>query len=242
MHYPLDMPGETTRTRRSAVTRALTSTAAVVMTLALVSGCATNKDQLPRHYDDPDHMIQVFETPERDAWAKPDQVVRALQIENQDSVIADIGAGSGYFTRRLALEAPAGKVYAVDVDDKFKTYIESNRESWGTPNIEPHLAFYDDPALPERALDMIFMSNTYAYLRDRVPYLLKLREALAPGGYLVVINFRPEAQVPGDAAPAPAYRVPRATAIKELAEAGFVLEREESFLEHQYFLILRVGP
>lgn len=187
-------------------------------------------------------MIEVFETPERDAWAKPDQVVRALMIENDSAVVADIGAGSGYFTRRIALEAPAGKVYAVDVDDKFRTYIERNRESWGTPNIEPHLAFYDDPALPEHAIDLIFMSNTYAFLRNRVPYLTKLREALAPQGRLAVINFKPDAQVPGDAAPDPSYRVPRDTALRELTEAGFVLEREETFLEHQYFLILRVGP
>ncbi len=242
MHYPVDMPRQMTRSLRFPFTRALVSGATVVMALALVSGCASNKDQLPRHYEDPEHMIKVFETPERDAWAKPDQVVRALQIENQEAVVADIGAGSGYFTRRIALEAPAGKVYAVDVDDKFKTYIETNRESWGTPNIEPHLAFYDDPALPERAIDLIFMSNTYAFLRDRVPYLIKLREALAPGGQLAVINFKPAAQVPGDAAPDPAYRVPRDTALSELTEAGFVLEREENFLEHQYFLILRVGP
>jgi SAM-dependent methyltransferase len=211
-----------------------------VALLALsLAACVTKGDQLPRHYDDPEHMIELFESPDRDSWAKPDEVVRALQLDEQGAVIADIGAGSGYFSQRLAREVPAGKVYAVDVDDKFRTYIETHRESWGTPNIEPHLAFYDDPALPEQAVDVVFMSNTYAYLRTRVPYLLKIKEALRPDGRLVVINFKPEANVPGDVAPPAKHRVSKATALSELREAGFVLEREETFLVHQYFLILK---
>ena len=212
------------------------------LTAALGAGGCVTQGTLPHHYEDPDHMIKVFDDPERDAWAKPDEVVHALRIEDPATVIADIGAGSGYFSRRLASQAPAGKVYAVDVDDTFETHIEQNRERWGTPNIEPHLAFYDDPALPNASIDLIFMSNTYPYIRDRVTYLRKIRAALKPGGRLVVISFRNDAQVPGDAAPPAKHRVPKDTAILELKEAGFVLEREETFLPYQYFLILQHAP
>lgn len=215
----------------------------VLIGLALVlagNWACTQTSGPPRHYDDPKHMIEVFDDKERDAWTKPDQVIRALQIDNAEALIADIGAGSGYFSWRLAREVPGGKVYAVDIDDTFREHIESNREGWGTPNIEPHLAFFDDPALPEQALDIIFMSNTYSYIRDRVSYLEKIRTALKPGGTLVLISFKPESDAPPEIAPETKYRVPKQTALAELKQAGFVLEREETFLPYQYFLILKV--
>ncbi|MCB9701414.1 MAG: class I SAM-dependent methyltransferase [Myxococcales bacterium] len=210
-----------------------------VLTATAALGCRP-RDGLPQHYDDPDAMIVQFERDDRDAWAMPDRVVRALAIDAKDAVVADIGAGSGYFTRRLAREVPAGLVYAVDIDDRFHAYIEKNREAWGTPNIEPRLAFYDDPALPEAGVDLVFMSNTYPYLKDRVAYLKKVRAVLRPGGRLAIVGFREDANVPGDDAPDPKYRIPQATVISEAEAAGFTLDREETFLPYQHFLIFRV--
>lgn len=211
--------------------------------LVPAAGCPRRgTDGPPRHYEDPAAMIQVFEDESRDAWQLPDQVVRALAIEDRAAVIADIGAGSGYFTRRLALEVPEGRVFAVDVDGEFEDYLLENREAWGTPNIEPHLAHYDDPMLPRAQLDLVFTANTYAYIRDRVAYFGRVRESLQPGGQLAVIEFRPDAQVPGDMAPQPQHRVPRDTAVAELQAAGFTLLREETFLPHQWFLVLQASP
>jgi len=210
---------------------------ASLLTLLVGAGCHP-KEGLPQHYEDPEAMIVEFERSERDVWAMPDRVVRSLGIENKEAVIADIGAGSGYFSRRLAHEAPAGKVYAVDVDDTFREHIERNREAWGTPNIEPHLAFYDDPALPAGELDMIFMSNTYPYLRDRIQYLDKLRQALKPGGVLAIVGFRPEATPPADSgAPDPKFRSTVDAITSEAETAGFAFDHEEKFLPHQHFLI-----
>ena len=196
----------------------------------------------PQHYDDPKAMIAVFEEPERDAWQLPDRVVRALPFPSKSAVVADIGAGSGYFTRRLAAEVPDGRVYAVDVDGEFEDYLLEHREAWGTPNIQPHLAIYDDPMLPTGELDLVFAANTYAFIRDRVGYFTKVRTALSAGGRLALIDFRPDASPPGNIAPAPEYRIPRETAIDELQKAGFTLEREETFLPHQWFLILAPTP
>ena len=190
-------------------------------------------------YDDPKQAIATMEDQQRDAWEMPDRVVRALPIPGKDAVLADIGAGAGYFSRRLAAEVPQGKVFAVEVDDEFREYIETHREGWGTPNIEPHLAFYDDPALPERAIDLVFLSNTYAYLRNRPAYFRKVRAALKPAGRLVVVDFRPEAQAPSSSAPDPKYRLARETVLEELGRAGFALDREETFLPYQYYLILK---
>lgn len=196
----------------------------------------------PQHYDDPKAMIAVFEDSERDAWQLPARVVRSLSIPSKGAVIADIGAGSGYFTRRLAAEVPGGRVYAVDVDGEFEDYLLDNREAWGTPNIEPHLAMYDDPLLPSTELDLVFAANTYAFIRNRVAYFSKVRAALRPDGRLALIDFRPDSTPPGTIAPAPEHRIPRDRALSELAEAGFVLEREETYLPHQWFLILAPKP
>jgi arsenite methyltransferase len=205
-------------------------------------GCRKGETVADMDYDDPKQALAAMDDAKRDAWLMPERVVRSLGIENKGGVVADIGAGSGYFSRRLANEVPGGTVYAVDVDDEFRGYIEHNRESWGTPNIEPHLAFYDDPALPEHGVDLVFVSNTYPYLRSRVSYFKKVRAALKPGGHLVVINFKPDADVPDNTAPAPQFRTPRETVITELQQAGFVVEREETFLPYQYFLIFKQAP
>lgn len=213
--------------------------AALLAVVAAAPGCRKGELVADMDYDDPKKAIAEMDDAKRDAWVMPDRVVRSLAIAKKDAVVADIGAGSGYFSRRLAREVPGGIVYAVDVDDEFRGFIEQNRESWGTPNIEPHLAFYDDPALPERGVDLVFVSNTYPYLRARVAYFRKVAAALKPGGQLVVINFKPDAQVPDNTAPAPQFRTPQATVVAELEQAGFSLLREETFLPHQYFLIFQ---
>lgn len=209
--------------------------------LCLVA-CRKSETVADMDYEDPKQALAAMDDAKRDAWLMPERVVRSLGIDNKGGVIADIGAGSGYFSRRLAGEVPGGTVYAVDVDDEFRGYIEHNRESWGTPNIEPHLAFYDDPALPEHGVDLVFVSNTYPYLRSRVSYFKKVKAALKPGGRLAVINFKPDADVPDNTAPAPQFRTSRETVITELQQAGFALEREETFLPYQYFLIFKQAP
>lgn len=215
-----------------------------IAVVALGTGCSRNGPGSgpPRHYEDPRAMIAVFESEDRDAWQKPDEVVRVLPLAGRSAVIADIGAGSGYFTRRLAQQVPEGRVYAVDVDGEFEDYLLENREAWGTPNIEPHLAIYDDPMLPAGELDLVFAANTYAYIRDRVDYFGKVRAALKGDGRLALIDFRPEAEVPGDIAPAPEHRIARDSALAELERAGFSLEREETFLSYQWFLVLKPTP
>lgn len=216
----------------------------LALALAASTGAGCRKGELvaDMDYDDPKKAIAEMDDAKRDPWVMPDRVIRSLGITKKDAVVADIGAGSGYFSRRLAREVPGGTVYAVDVDDEFRGYIEQNRESWGTPNIEPHLAFYDDPALPDHGVDLVFVSNTYPYLRSRVAYFKKVAAALKPGGQLVVINFKPDAQVPDNTAPAPQFRTPQATVISELAQAGFSKVREETFLPHQYFLVFERTP
>lgn len=216
-------------------------TSSLVLALLVWSGgpgCKVSGNGPPQHYDDPGQMIRVFEAEDRDSWQMPDRVVRAIPIESKQAIVADIGAGSGYFTRRLAREVPEGRVYAVDVDGEFEDYLLANREAWGTPNIEPHLAHYDDPMLPLQGIDLVFSANTYPFIRDRVGYFTRVRKSLKPGGKLVLVDFRPDADVPSNIAPEPRHRIGVEAATAELAEAGFVVIGQEDFLPYQWMLVL----
>ncbi|MEE9381865.1 MAG: methyltransferase domain-containing protein [Nannocystaceae bacterium] len=225
--------------------RAITCSTSGTRRLALIIGAAAachqapSEAELPLHYPDKNAAIARFNDPERSAWAMPDRVVDALPELGPAATVADIGAGSGYFARRLATRVPKGVVYAVDVDSDFKRYIETNREAWGTPNIEPRLAVYENPLLPAGQIDLVFLSNTYTYIDHRTLYFREVHTALRAGGSLVIVDFRKHAAC-GDThdCPPKARRIGRDTALTELTAAGFVLTREETFLPHQYFLIL----
>lgn len=190
------------------------------------------------HYDDKEAALAHFEEPDRDAWAKPGQVVDQLGITPEMDV-ADIGAGSGYFTRRLATAAPGGTTYAIDVDADFKDHIEAELERWRTPNIVTRLAVYEHPLLPKESVDLVFISNTYSFLQDRVSYFQAVHKALRRAGRLAVIDWRADADCPrATGCPRPKQRVPEAIARKELAQAGFTVIAEFEFLPYQYFLLL----
>ncbi|KIG12210.1 hypothetical protein DB30_01814 [Enhygromyxa salina] len=190
------------------------------------------------HYDDKLAALASFEEPERDAWAMPARVVEALGISPRMDV-ADIGAGSGYFTRRLATAAHQGTTFAVDVDADFKGYIETHRGQWSTPNIVTRLAVYEHPLLPRESVDLVFISNTYSFLQDREAYFTAVYKALRPGGRLAVIDWRDDVECPRYVGcPKASQRVANAIATAELESVGFeVLERHD-FLAYQYFMIL----
>ena len=189
--------------------------------------------------------IETLDDPERDAFAMPKQVVEALPL-TPAMVVADIGAGSGYFSRRIAARVPDGRVIALDVDLEFKHHIETKRDAWGTPNIEARLVLNDNPVLQEKTVDLVFVSNTYPYILDRKKYFSIVHRSLRAHGLLAIIDFREDAECESSpTCPSPASRVPREQTIAEMKASGFTLDREESFLPFQYFLIFRredAGP
>jgi len=211
---------------------------AVSATSACLHGEAQGGDTATRHYDDKEAALARFEEPERDAWAMPKRVVELLGITpNMD--IADIGAGSGYFTRRLATAAREGTTYAVDVDADFKHHVETHRDEWGTPNIVTRLAVYEHPLLPRESVELVFISNTYSFLQDRAAYFTAVYRALRRGGRLAVIDWRDDVTCPRSiGCPKPGDRVALATAITELEQVGFEVIEHHDFLSYQYFLIL----
>lgn len=235
--------------RDSQQARAALASLGACLTLAVIlaatssckrGGSPSDKPEA-HHYDDKEAALAHFEEPERDAWAMPGKVIELLEITPAMDV-ADIGAGSGYFTRRLATAAPEGTTWAVDVDADFKGHIEAHRTQWGTPNIETRLAVYEHPLLPRDTVDLVFISNTYSYLQDRSAYFTAVFKALRKGGRLAVIDWRHDADCPRQlGCPKPADRIPIETAITELESVGFRVLARHDFLPYQYFLILGRG-
>ncbi|PRQ05786.1 hypothetical protein ENSA5_01060 [Enhygromyxa salina] len=214
----------------------------IVLTVLGVSACTRVDGESDKpgdhHYDNKAAALASFEEPERDAWAMPGRVVEALGISARMDV-ADIGAGSGYFTRRFATAADQGTTYAVDVDADFKGYIERHRDLWGTPNIVTRLAVYEHPLLPSDTVDLVFISNTFSFLQDRQTYFTAVYKALRSGGRLAVIDWRAAAECPRFVGcPKPNQRISSTAALAELERVGFVLLEQHEFLPYQYFMIL----
>jgi ubiquinone/menaquinone biosynthesis C-methylase UbiE len=132
----------------------------------------------------------LYEGVARNSWQQPDRVVESLELA-PGSLVADIGAGGGYFTWRLAdAVGETGKVFAVDVDPEMTSYLEQESEENGYRNVQPVLAEFDDPLIPEGGVDLIFTCNTYHHLEAREEYFRRAAKYLRPGGRVAVIEFK----------------------------------------------------
>ena len=192
----------------------------VLIIACLLAGCATLKQC-------------AYEGVSRDQWQQPDQVIASLALRQGDRV-ADLGAGSGYFTFRLAQSVgPQGVVYAVDVDDDMIELLQKKIQERGVGNVVTVRAQYDDPLLPADGVDVIFTVDTYHHFDDRVGYLKKLRRYLRPGGRIAVIDFDRRAWFEG----LWHHYTPKDFIKREMEQAGYVLQREYDFLDRQSFLI-----
>ena len=191
-----------------------------------------------QHRRPPDikEYIESLERPDRDRDQQPARVVGALVLK-PGMAVADLGAGSGYFTRRF-VEAvgETGKVYVIDVEQELLTYTKESLERMHRPfTVEFILAQPDNPNLPMRSVDLIFLCNTYHHLEDRSTYFSNVRTALKSAGRLAIIDFYHD-QRSGNVGFPRQHLVARDTAVAEMAKAGFKLVKEHDFLERQYFL------
>ena len=163
-----------------------------------------------------------------------DRVVESLALSPGDRV-ADIGAGTGLFTRPIARAvAPAGTAYAVDINEKLLEHIEQSAAERGIPNIEAVLAQPQDPRLPGE-IDLAFFCDAFHHVGDRAAYLRTLARYLAPEGRVAVIDFYSRVHV----SPSMHYEVEDLD--QWMADAGFELEEDLDLLEDNFFRIYRCG-
>jgi ubiquinone/menaquinone biosynthesis C-methylase UbiE len=180
--------------------------------------------------------IAAQEEPGRDRWQRPDQVLQALAIRAGQTV-CDIGAGPGYFTLRVArLVGPRGRVYAVDVEPRILDALRARIEKRGVENVTPVLALGGNPLLPDGACDLVLIVDTYHHFPDGPAYLRRLAKTLRPTGRIANIDFRKQATPIG---PPQEHRISREEFLRDAAAAALTLARELTFLEDQYFIILR---
>jgi ubiquinone/menaquinone biosynthesis C-methylase UbiE len=175
----------------------------------------------------------ALDSKKRDEWQKPDQVVTALALAEGDAV-ADIGAGSGYFSEWFSRQVgPSGRVYATDVQDAMLARLRTRIADRGLTNVEVVRAAFDDPKLPDACCKVIFFCSVYNEIDGRVAYMRKLARALEPGGRVAILEYRPEVPGPG---PPRAMRLDPRQVIEELGSAGFTLVAHHEFIDRQYFL------
>ena len=188
-----------------------------------------------QHHDrTAEEWADILERKDRDEWQKPDEVVAALELKGGESV-ADIGAGSGYFSVRLAQAvASSGKVYAVDIQQDLIDYLGNRARQGGLSNLIPTLGAPDDPNLPAGAVDLIFICDVVHHIENRQSYYAKLAAALAPGGRIAIVDFYKRELPVG---PGAAMKIAKPDMIAELGQAGFRLAASHDFLPYQYFLV-----
>jgi arsenite methyltransferase len=191
-----------------------------LLVLLLLVGCARLKQC-------------AYEGFNRDQWQQPDRVIEALQIRPGDRV-ADIGSGGGYFVFPLAKAVgPEGRVYAVDVDQEMNDLVAQRAKKEGTGNVEVILAKTDDPLLPSAGVNLIFTSDTYHHIDNRVSYFANLQKYLRPNGRIAVIDFDRR----GWFAWMSKHYTPSESIKTEMEQAGYSLQHAFNFLDRQSFQI-----
>jgi SAM-dependent methyltransferase len=183
-------------------------------------------------FGDAEKWAKEFDNPQRDAWQKPDEVLDALHLQRTDRV-ADIGAGTGYFSVRIAKRVPDGKVFSVDIEPDMVRYLGERAHREHLSGLVPVLAAAG-PNLPE-PVDLVLVVDTYHHIENRTAYFAKLKDALVPNGRVAIVDFKMDAPE----GPPPRDRVPPEKTIAELDAAGYSLVSTHTFLPRQYFLVFQ---
>ncbi|NUN14650.1 MAG: class I SAM-dependent methyltransferase, partial [Myxococcales bacterium] len=175
------------------------------------------KKPLVHTFEDTEKYAAKFERAERDDYQKPDEVIKALAIQ-PGQIIADVGAGSGYFTRRLAQAVgPAGAVYAIDIEPGMLALVRKDAETRQLSNVIPILASVDSPKLPPGKVDMIFISDTVHHIPNRVGYFAELKAHLSPDSRVVISDFK---KMESPVGPPLAHKLSEEEIEAELTKAG----------------------
>ena len=209
-----------------------------------VSGQAQVAESAGVHPVSGRHIAQVMshlgadwlDRPERNDEEQPDKALDAIGVRPGD-VVADVGAGTGYYTVKLASRVqPGGRVYATDIQPEMLEKLRARLAAEKVGGVEPVLAHADDPGLPAHALDLILLVDVYHELSQPQRTLQQLKTALKPTGRLVLLEFRKE----DSAVPIRIdHKMSVAEARLEVEHEGFVFDRVSEVLPWQHILVFR---
>ncbi len=188
-------------------------------------------------FEDAEKWAARFEDPARDAWQRPNAVLERLTLRD-DTRVADIGSGTGYFAVRLARWLPEGFVYGIDVEPDMVRYLNERAAKEGLTNLESRLGKPHDPKIPE-PVHLVLVVNTYHHMQERTRYFERVAEKLAPGGRVVIVDFKPGELEVG---PPPEMKIPTGQIIEELEAAGYELNMDDRELLPYQDLLVFVRP
>jgi predicted methyltransferase len=211
---------------------------ALLSALAAPAGAGPHDATAHHPFDDVEHWASVFDDPGRDAWQHPDEIVRALALR-PGAWVADLGAGTGYFSRRLSRAVGSdGVVFAVDTEPNLVAHLRTRAEREETPNVIPVLASPSNPRLPPASFDVVLIVDTYHHIDDRIAYFTRLRRVLRRGARVAVVDWHKR---PLPVGPEMEHKLDRTVVVDEMRQSGFRLVAEPKTLPYQYLLIF-TGP
>jgi arsenite methyltransferase len=191
-------------------------------------------EEMHKLHQDPKAYISLLEDPQRDAYQKPHDVVMALGLK-EGEVVADIGAGSGYFAWRFTHHVgDKGKVYAVDINPDMIVYMNRRFRDMQLKNIATVLAAPDDPFLMDASIDRFFFCDTWHHIENKTQYLTLMKKMLKPEGQVIMIEFHKKELTVG---PPVEMKIAREDLVRQMETNGFKLAKEHTFLPYQYFLV-----
>jgi SAM-dependent methyltransferase len=208
---------------------------AATISAACAAAPAQTSHTREHNFSGTEHWAKVFDDPARDAWQKPHEVITALSPA-PDSLVADIGSGTGYFAARLAHFVPKGRVYGVDTEPEMVKYLAERAKREGLLNLISVAGSPDDANLPAK-VDLVLMVDVYHHIAGRERYFSKLRGSLKPGARVAIIDFRADAPN----GPPKKDRIAPARVKSELATAGYAFAKEHTFLPNQFFLVFEAA-
>jgi len=188
-------------------------------------------------FEDVEKYIAFLERADRVQWQKPDAVVTALELSGSET-IADLGAGSGYFSFRFAKALPQGQVVAIDIEPEMIRHIHHKAMTTNVSNIEVKLAQPDDPSVPAAA-DWVFICDVLHHVKDRPAWLGKLHGQMKPEAKVALSEFKTGKLPEG---PPESLKISREAMVDLMKTAGFALEGEnKELLPYQHMLVFGKG-
>ncbi len=188
-------------------------------------------------FADAEAWTKVFDDPERDAWQRPDEVLQLMEL-TPTMVVADVGAGTGYFAVRLASAVPQGAVIATDAAPDMVRFLNDRASRERLPNLRAIQTTHTAPGLTADSVDRILVVDVWHHLSGRVAFARELAAALRPGGKLFIVDFK----LTAERGPPADMRLAPESIVAELEKAGFIAKVSLVSLPDQYIVEAHRGP
>lgn len=211
----------------------------VLISIIAFVGCAHKHDGEHNHsahhsFKDAQKWSKAFDDPARDQWQKPEFVIENLDLK-KSKCVADIGAGTGYFSTRIARQLPkTSTVFAVDIEPDMIAHLKVRAQNEGLNNHKELLSTEEFPQIPTDC-DLVLLVDTYHHISNRSAYFKSGLLHLNKRGRVAIVDFTMESPM----GPKKEHRLPKNQVVAEMQQAGYKLEKDISGLPNQYFLIFR---